>query len=156
MKSLFSWILAIFMIMFWVFRLIVSFMAQYGNDFAGFIAFNYTIEIVLLFTTILCFVLFLKRNIVGGILYLGTYGFYFSSYILTNVISGEISDFTIMQNVMIAAIGLVIAMLVFFDLIIDKSRKKDPKDQKTDWYFKNDKYDRQYDERADKNQYRNY
>ena len=57
---------------------------------------------------------------------------------------------------MVAGIGLVLAILVFFDLVIAKMRKTDPKDQKTDWYFKNDKYDRQYDERADKNQYRNF
>lgn len=156
MKSLFSWMLAMFMVMFWVFRVIVSFMAQYGNDFGGFIAFNYIVEITLLFTTILCFVLFLRRNIIGGILYLATYGFYFGSYIFSNLVSGEMSDFTIMQNVMVAGIGLVLAILVFFDLVIAKMRKTDPKDQKTDWYFKNDKYDRQYDERADKNQYRNF
>ncbi len=57
---------------------------------------------------------------------------------------------------MVSAVGLLIAFCVFFDLIIARVRRKDPKDKKTDWYFQNDKYDRKYDERADKNEYRNY
>ncbi len=42
------------------------------------------------------------------------------------------------------------------DLFVGQIRKKDPKDKKTDWFFKNSKYERELDERADKNQYRNY
>ena len=41
-----------------------------------------------------------------------------------------------------------------FDLIIDKSRKANPKDKKTDWFYKNEQFDRKLDERADKNNYR--
>ena len=52
--------------------------------------------------------------------------------------------------------GLILAFCVFFDLLVTKIRKRDPKDKKTDWFFKNEQYDRKYDERADKNQYRNY
>lgn len=41
-----------------------------------------------------------------------------------------------------------------FDLILDKNRKAHPVDKKTDWFYKNKDFDRQYDERADKNQYK--
>ena len=156
MKSLSSWLLAMFMVMFWGFRLVIAFMAQYGKDFGGFIAFNYVVEIILLFSTILCFVLFLRRNILGGILYLGTYGFYFGQYVISNLISGESIDMFTMQNVMVAGIGVFLALVVFLDLFIARVRKRDPKDKKTDWFFQNEQYDRKYDERADKNQYRNY
>ena len=156
MKSLTSWLIAMFMIMFWLFRVVVAFMTEYGKNFGGFIPFNQTIEIVLLFLTILCFILFLRRNILGGIIYLGAYGFYFGQYIIANLLSGNQMTFNVLQNVLVAAIGILIAVFVFFDLFISKVRKRDPKDKKTDWFFKNSQYDRNYDERADKNEYRNY
>lgn len=160
MKSLSSWLLVMFMAMFWIFRIVVAFQAQYEQDFGGFIAFNMTIEVILLFVTILCMALVLRRNIIGGIIYLGSYGYYFGGYILTNaiptLINGETLSMGVLQNSMVAAVGLLIALFVFFDLLIARVRRRDPKDKKTDWYFQNEKYDRKYDERADKNQYRNY
>ena len=57
MKSLFSWLLTFFMVMFWVFRIIATLSAQFGSDFGGFIVFNNTIEIALLFISILAFIL---------------------------------------------------------------------------------------------------
>lgn len=160
MKSLSSWLLIMFMAMFWLFRVVVAFQAQYANDFGGFIAFNMTIEVILLFVVILCMALVLRRNIIGGIIYLLSYGYYFGGYILTNgipaIASGETLGMSVMQNIMVAAIGVILALFVFLDLMIARVRRKDPKDKKTDWYFQNDKYDRKYDERADKNQYRNY
>lgn len=160
MKSLSSWLLVMFMGMFWVFRIVVAFQAQYGQDFGGFIAFNLTIEVILLFLTIVCMALVLRRNIIGGIIYLGAYVYYFGGYILTNslpsLINGETLSIATLQNTMVSAVGLIIALLVFFDLLIARVRRRDPKDKKTDWYFQNDKYDRKYDERADKNEYRNY
>ena len=160
MKSLSSWLLVMFMGMFWMFRVAVAFQAQYEKDFGGFIAFNLTVEVVLLFLVIVCMALVLRRNILGGIIYLGGYGFYFGGYIITNVlpslISGETLSTSTLQNTLVAAIGLVLAIFVFFDLLIARIRKRDPKDKKTDWFFHNDKYDRKFDERADKNEYRNY
>ena len=160
MKNLSSWLLVIFVFMFWVFRIIVAFQAQYDNDFGGFIAFNFNVEIILLFVVILCMILILRRKLLGGIIYLVSYGYYFGGYILTNafplLFSGEQLPMSILQNTMVAALGLVIAICVFFFLFIGRIRKKDPKDKKTDWFFQNEKYDREYDERADRNQYKNY
>ncbi len=160
MKSLSSWLLVMFMAMFWLFRVVVAFQAQYENDFGGFIAFNMTVEVILLFVVIVCMALVLRRNIIGGVIYLLSYGYYFGGYILTNGIpaisSGGTLGMSVMQNTMVAAVGVILALFVFLDLMIARVRRKDPKDKKTDWYFQNDKYDRKYDERADKNQYRNY
>ena len=160
MKSLSSWLLVMFMGMFWIFRIVVAFQAQYEKDFGGFITFNLTVEVILLFLVIVCMALVLRRNIIGGIIYLGVYGYYFGGYIVTNslssLINGETLSMSVLQNTMVAAVGLLIALFVFFDLLIARVRRRDPKDKKTDWYFQNDKYDRKYDERADKNEYRNY
>lgn len=160
MKNLSTWLLVIFMFMFWVFRVIVAFQAQYGVDFGGFIAFDFNTEIALLFLNIVSFILVIRRNLIGGIIYLVSYGFYFGAYIVQNLlptfISGEILSMTIMQNSLASAIGLLIAFCVFFDLVIAKVRKREPKDKKTDWFFNNEQYDRKLDDRADKNQYRNY
>ncbi len=160
MKSLSSWLLVMFMGMFWIFRIVVAFQAQYEKDFGGFIAFNMTVEVILLFLAILCMALVLRRNIIGGIIYLGAYGYYFGGYLLSNclpaLMNGETLSMSTLQNAMVCAVGLLIAIFVFFDLLIARVRKRDPKDKKTDWYFQNEKYDRKYDERADKNEYRNY
>ena len=160
MKTLSSWLLAIFMFMFWVFRVVVAFQAQFEKDFGGFMAFNLKVEVILLFIVVLCMILFLRRNIVGGIIYIIAYGYYFGGYILSNAIpvimSGETLSFITLQNTLIAALGLILAFLALFDLIIDSVRKRDPKDKKTDWFFQNEKYNRKFDERADKNEYRNY
>ena len=160
MKSLSSWLLVMFMAMFWIFRIVIAFQAQYEQDFGGFIAFNLTIEVILLFLVIVCMALVLRRNIFGGIIYLGAYGYYFGGYILKNCLpslfEGETLSMSVLQNTMVSAIGLLIALFVFFDLLIARVRRRDPKDKKTDWYFQNEKYDRKYDERADKNEYRNY
>lgn len=160
MKNLSSWLLVMFMFMFWVFRIIVAFQGQYGNDFGGFIAFNFNVEVILLFVVILCMILILRRKLLGGIIYLAAYGYYFGGYILANAIpgllSGEELAMSVLQNTMVAAVGLVIAICVLLDVIIDRIRKKDPKDKKTDWFFQNEQYDRKMDDRADKNEYRNY
>ena len=156
MKSLSSWLISMFMIMFWGFRVAVAFQAQYEKDFGGFIAFNLNLEVILLFIVILCIILFLKRVLLGGILYLGAYGYYFGSYILQNIQLGASMPIQVMQNVFVAALGITIAFCAFFDLVIARVRKKDPRDKKTDWFFQNEQYDRKLDERADKNEYRNY
>ena len=39
-------------------------------------------------------------------------------------------------------------------MLLDKNRVNNPKDKKTDWFYKGEQYDRQLDERADKNNYR--
>jgi len=39
-------------------------------------------------------------------------------------------------------------------LLLDKGRKANPKDKKTDWFYNNEQFDRKLDERSDKNNYR--
>lgn len=148
MKTLQSWLIVMFMAAFWIFRVIIAVQAQYQKDFGGFIAFNFNVEIALLFITLVCMILVLRRFWIGGLIYFASYGYYFGGYLFANLAPT--------QNALAAAIGLVIAICVFVDLTIEKAMRRAPKETKTDWYFKDEKYDREYDERADKNQYRNY
>ncbi len=118
MKNLSSWLLVMFMAMFWIFRVIVAFQAQYGNSFGGFIAFNFTFEIILLFVTILCMILVLRRNFVGGVIYLISYGYYFGGYIVTNalpsILSGETVPMGILQNAMVSGLRTNTCILRIF------------------------------------------
>ena len=50
--------------------------------------------------------------------------------------------------------GIILPLAVLIDLLLDRGRKEHPVDKKTDWFYKNEKFDRELDERADKNNYR--
>lgn len=157
MRSLASYLLLFFMIMFWIFRIIVAFTASIGIEF-GFTPMNINMEIILLFVTLLSILLVSKRKLIGAILYLVSYGMYFGvdTYnTVMNIINGgnNLMDVT---RTMTSFIGIVLPIIVFFNMLIDKNRTNHPVDKKTDWFFKGKQYDRNIDERADQNQYRNY
>lgn len=158
MVSVTSWLLAFFTAIFWLFRIVLTVATQYGNDFGGFIVFNTTMEIAVIFITLACFLLVLRRNIWGGIVYLVSYCIYFGSYIFSSFIpafiSGESLDMVVIQNTIVALLGIILALCTVIDIAVQKTKAKHFTDNKTDWYFNNDKYDRKMDERADKNQYR--
>ena len=60
----------------------------------------------------------------------------------------------ILQNSVVGALGIAIALCIVIDIAVQKVTAKHFTDNKTDWYFDNEKYDRKMDDRADKNQYR--
>lgn len=60
----------------------------------------------------------------------------------------------IFQNSIIGIIGIIIALCIVINIAFEKVKLRHFTDKKTDWYFDNDKYDRKFDDRADKNQYR--
>ncbi len=157
MRNFSTWLLVCFMVMYWIFRIIVALMAQLHQEF--FITpFNETIEIILLFVVLLCLVLIVKRKMAGALIYLVAYGMYFGSDITTKLTALfedasqlSVSDYTAL---MISLIGIIIPVAIVLDLLADKNRKAHPKDKKTDWFYKNEQYDRKLDDRADKNNYR--
>ena len=57
-------------------------------------------------------------------------------------------------DLLVALVGIAIPLFAFFDVLLDRNRKAHPTDKKTDWFYKNEEYDRKMDERADRNQYR--
>ena len=58
------------------------------------------------------------------------------------------------MSLLVALVGIAIPVAALFDVLLDKNRKLNPKDKKTDWFYKNKDFDRKLDERADKNNYR--
>ena len=156
MKSVGSYLLVCFMAMFWVFRIIVAFTTTMGIDFP-FQPINQTIEIILLFVTLVCIILVVKRKLVGAILYLVGYGLYFGTdlyNIFVAVANGVSLEITQYATILVPFIGIILPICVVFELLLDKNRKAHPVDKKTDWFYKNEQYDRKMDERADKNNYR--
>lgn len=158
MKNFSTWILVMFMAMFWVFRVIIALAAQLNWDLAGITPLNQQMEIILLFVVLVCFILIVKRKIVGGLLYLLAYGIYFGVDIVNSLQSitntTEVVNVNSYMNLFVSFIGVIIPVAVMLDLLLDKNRKNHPKDKKTDWFYTNEKFDRQLDERADKNNYR--
>ena len=159
MKNFSTIILVMFVAMFWFFRMVVAFMYEIGQDLGGIVPYNQQMEIILLFVVLLCMILIVKRKMIGALIYLVAYGIYFGTGLVssfgTMANPGEgLIDVTIYLNGFISLVGIVLPIAVLLDLLLDKNRKAHPKDKKTDWFYKNEAYDRKLDERADKNNYR--
>ena len=156
MKNLSSWLIVIFMIMFWAFRIIVAVTGQMDIDFVV-KPYDITAEIVLLFVILAIIPFIFKRKIIAAIAYLGLYGWYFGRGLVTNVmgmINGENLGANTYMDMLFALIAITLGVIAVFDILFDKARMKNPVNKETDWFYKNEQYDRKLDERADKNNYR--
>ena len=154
MKNFTTYLFVIFMAMFWIFRIIVAFCYNLGVDFVT-TPIDFNFEIVLLFITFFAMILVVKRSMLGGLIYFVSYGLYFGYYIYNILVNmGEATTMQSYTDLIFAAMGIILPLLVLFDLMLDRNRKEHPKDKKTDWFYQNEEYDRKLDERADKNQYR--
>ena len=70
------------------------------------------------------------------------------------MVNGDTLDAMVYMNMFVALIAIVLPISSIFDILLDKSRTKNPINKETDWFYKNEQYDRKLDERADKNNYR--
>ncbi len=159
MRNLSTYLLVIFMVMFWIFRIIVTFMYELGSDFAGIVPLNKALEIILLFVVLICIILIVKRKMIGALIYLLAYGLYFGTDLTTKLTAmfGDMTQEITMGtslSMFVSLIGVILPLAVLIDLLLDKQRKANPKDKKTDWFYKNEAFDRKLDDRADKNNYR--
>lgn len=155
MKNFSTWMLVMFMVMFWVFRVIVAVMPEFGTTLAGIAPLNQNLEIILSFVVLVCIVLIVRRKLIGALIYLLAYGMYFGVDVINNiqtVLNGASMETAL--NVFISIIGIILPIAVLADLLLDKGRKANPKDKKTDWFYNNEQFDRKLDERSDKNNYR--
>ena len=155
MKSLTSWLIAIFAFMYWGFRVVVAVTSTMGIDFAV-TPLNSSWEVPLLFITFICICFMIKRKLLAAVIYLIAhfmyYGPTFASHFM-QIIDGTLPT-ELYMTVMFEFFALVLAIAAVFDVLLDKNRKAHPTDKKTDWFYKNKDYDRKLDERADKNNYR--
>ncbi len=154
MKTFANYMIAMFMVMFWGFRVVVAYMAGNGKSFMV-APIDLTIEIILLFITLVCIVLFIKRKVFGGFLYLASNFGYYGVYLYNSVmpiIKGNQVSVTNSFNAFIALVAVILSIVVLMDLLTDKTKK--PVDKQTEWFYANEDLDRKLDERADKNQYK--
>ena len=155
MKNFSSWLIAMFAFMFWGFRLVGTVLASIGKEFM-FVPSNMTMEIVLLFITFICVCFMIKRKLLAAVIYLVCHLAYYGPTFATHfmqIIDGSLSMDYYMSS-LFEFFAIVLAIAAVFDVLLDKNRKAHPTDKKTDWFYKNKDYDRQLDERADKNNYR--
>ena len=149
--ELLSYMVNMFAIMFWLFRVYVALMVSSGSEIQ-FTTPGLELEITVIFITLISIFMIFKRNLIFASIYLGTYFAFFTYGIaLTN---GNISTNKQLLNAMVMIAGIIIALLNFLDVMFNKNRKGSTKDNKTDWFYATDKYEREYDERADRNQYK--
>lgn len=163
MSNFSTWLIAIFAIMFWLFRALVALCEQFSIDLLGIVTYNFDIEIIICFAIIVCIVLIIKRKMLGSLLYLLIYGTYFGGHLFTTLTSilqnKTILSIDLSMNLICDIIGIFLPVFAVLDMLVDKSRKVNPIDKKTDWYFKNEKYDEELkarDKREDNNEYRFY
>lgn len=163
MASFSTWLLTIFMVMFWLFRAIVALCTQFSIDLLGIVAYDFNMEVIIAFVTLICIILVVKRKLIGSLIYLMLYVVYFGEHFITNIMTltqGQVNiDLSTSMNLIIDLVAIVLAIFALIDMLIDKGRKVNPIDKKTDWYFKNEKYDEELkarDQREDKNEYKFY
>ena len=155
MKSLISYLIIVFVIFFWILRIAVALTSTLNIDI-GIYPIDITIEIVLLFVTLVSIILIIKRNIIGAIVYFASYFLYFGASTITQIIS--LSEGTLERaqylGLFVSIIGILLPIFVLFDVLFNKDRTNTRVDKKTSWFYDNKEFDRQLDERADKNNYR--
>ena len=149
--ELLSYMVNMFAIMFWLFRVYVALMVSSGSEIQ-FTTPGLELEITVIFITLISIFMIFKRNLIFASIYLGTY-FAFFTYGIA-LMNGNISTNKQLLNAMVMIAGIIIALLNFLDVMFNKNRKGSTKDNKKDWFYATDKYEREYDERADRNQYK--
>ena len=141
MKNLSTYLVVMFMIMYWIFRIVLAVTNTIGIDM-GITIPNYNMEIALLFITIVSIVLVIKRNIIGSLLYLLSYALYFGTPLFNGIMAVVSSDGSFDINsyttLFVNALGIVIPLFVLFEMLIEKNRMAHPVDKKTDWFYKNE------------------
>ena len=155
MTSLFSYLLTFLAVIFWAFRAVVTVMFQLDNPlFAQPSNLNY--EIIVLFLTLPCIVGVCKRNIVFAAGYLALYATYFGNTLYLVVQNATDVGITLINSadMLCTVMGIIIPLLIFFDILLNKNRTIGKGAKKEDWFYANEEYDRKFDERADRNQYK--
>ena len=155
MQKFSTWMIVCLDVMFWLFRIVATYTEAMGIEFM-IKPMNMETEIFLIFICLLAFILIVKRKLTGVIIYIiGYFGYFGVALIIyieqMNTVGGMIDDYV---NVFMCIVGIALPLFTLFDWLLDKNKQLHPRDKKTDWFYRNQKYDMQKDERADKNNYR--
>ena len=152
MRSLTSYLVTIFAFLFWMFRVAITLMASLNIEIPIKIV-NLQYEIIFLFITLIVLVIVTKRKTIGGVLYFALYLIYFGNEIYKSI---SLQSMEAYFAIFMGAIGIIISFVNMIDLLLNRSRANlnTKTSKKTDWFYKNEKFDREIDERADRNKYR--
>lgn len=155
MTTLFSYLLTFLGIIFWCFRVIATLLYELDVEFFS-VPINETLEIIVLFATLPCLLLVIKRNIIGAAAYFGIYGAYFGTALYNQINGIQTNGLTVASasDSLFLILGILISLFTFLDILLNKHRGNFGADRKTKWFFDNEKFDREFDERADRNQYK--
>jgi len=140
---------------FWIFRLIVALMYTGGTAFA-FAPMNITIEIILLFITFVCIIFIARRRMTGAIAYLIAQCSYFGIDAYKNleiILEGTPANSNYL-SLMISVFAVLIPVLAIMNIGLSTGKKSTGKNKKTDWFYATTEHDREFDDRADRNQYK--
>ena len=154
MKSVANYLIAMLMFMYWVFRVVVEYMYQTGREFIA-TPISSISEIVILFISLICIVLVVKRIMFGGIIYAVAYFGYFGVDLyqkLTPVINWESLNMNASMDIVCSGAAVVLAIIVVID--VASSQIKPVENKQTSWFYDNKEFDRRHDSRDDRNQYK--
>ncbi|MBO5413346.1 MAG: hypothetical protein J6A29_03480 [Clostridia bacterium] len=152
--SMFSLLISLFAVIFWVLRVAVAFTASMGMEFM-LKPLNLPVEIILTFITFVCIIFIFKRSLLGALVYLISNLGYYGVYLYNIIVKTEEIVVVDYLNIIISIIGILLPLIIFIDVGMSQSNKKTTsKTKKTDWFFQNEQFDRKYDDRADRNQYK--
>lgn len=152
--ELMSYLFSMFAVFYWLFRIVVS-LSPSLNLNLPFVSANPTFEIVLLFVSLLGLVgIFKRKTFLTAINLAGFFAYY--GYEISLIIGDSIDELSAldMQYIFIYSLGILIALLNFLDVLLNKERKGSTKDEKIDWYYDEGRFEREGDDRSDKNRYR--
>ena len=126
MKKFSTYLVVMFMIVFWILRIVITLSAEMGSNFLGITPINETFEIVILFATLVCAILIVKRKLVGSLLYLAIHAVYFGGDVTDKLnIMANNGQLTVAQSTdfIFSVIGIILPLAVLLDLLLDKNRK---------------------------------
>ena len=155
MRTMSNYLIIMLTVLLFIFRLIVVFTTTMEIEFMV-TSLNVNIEIALLFVMIISIILMTKNKLSGAVILTVSSIAYYGSDIIQklNYISQNSGNIEIASQLIISLVCVIIPIFAFFIIAFAKEQEKRPVHKKTDFFYKNEAYDRKYDERADKNNYR--
>lgn len=152
---MFSYMIIAFSAVFWFLRVIIALIYTAGTEFP-IVPMNMTFEVILLFITFICIILIAKRKMLGAVIYLIAQCSYFGidAYkTIERIINGQVQtvDYT---TLLISTIAIIIPVLAVLNIGLSTGKKSSGKNRNTDWFYGTTDYERKFDDRADKNQYK--
>jgi len=156
-KSLEYYLIISFTALLFIFRLVVVITTVLGIKFSV-VSFSVVGELILLVLTLLSLVLMVKVKFLGALIFLVSSLMYYVPNLIDSFKNFSEVTSTLEGNIQLVSsvIAVIIPTFAFFIILVTKKQQINPVNKKTDFFYKNENYDRNLDDRADKNNYRIY